>query len=116
MLKNLFKSPIEAAKNKVSEYVNLRVEEAKLTTIEKATPIAASITIGVILLALSFMFFLFIGMALAWYFSKLFDSTALGYLTVAGIFLLFIVIIVALFGKLVKTIANIIAKKLTEMI
>lgn len=116
MLKNLFKSPIEAAKNKVSEYVNLKVEEAKLTTIEKATPIAASITIGIIIIALAFMFFLFIGMALAWYFSNLFDSTALGYLTVAGIFLIFIILIAVLFGKLVKSIANILAKKLTEIL
>ena len=42
MIKNPFKKPLEAAKSKVAEFVDLKLEEAKLTAIEKSAPIAAS--------------------------------------------------------------------------
>lgn len=115
MLKNLFSKPIEAAKGKVSEYVNLKMEEVKLTTIEKAAPIAASILIIAIILALVLITFVFLGMALAGWLTHLFDSATLGYLTTAGIFVLLLIILIASFKYLVKTIATKVAKSLVDL-
>ena len=60
MLKNLFSKPIEAAKARVSEYVDLKLEQLKLSTIEKASPIAASIVIDAVVEAHKGVSFLFV--------------------------------------------------------
>lgn len=114
MFKNLFSKPIEAAKAKVSEYVDLKLEEFKLSTIEKASPIAASIVIGSIMLTLSLITFVFIGMGLAQLFSNLVHSEMWGYFICAGVFLLFLFILALCFRPIVRGIARLVGKALSD--
>jgi len=66
-----------------------------------------------VVLGLFFLGFLFT--ALAWWLSSLFDSTALGFLCVAGLFLLFIVLLFALRKKvIVPIIRNAIIKAIYD--
>lgn len=114
MLKNLISKPIEAAKERVSEYVDLKLEALKLSTIEKASPIAASIAIGSIMLALTFIIFVFVGMGLAQLFSNLVDSEMWGYFICAGIFILFFIILALCFKPIVRGIARLVGKALSD--
>lgn len=116
MIKNPFKKPLEAARTKVAEYVDLKLEEAKLTAIEKSAPIAASMVLGAVMLALSLITFVFLGMALAKFFADLTDSETLGYLLCAGVFILVLVILGIAFKSLVRTTAKKIAKALADNI
>jgi len=111
---NFIKKPIDAAKDKVNEYVNIRLEEAKLTTIEKASPIAASIVIGFIIVFVFFLIMLFLGLSLAEYFGVLFDSITLGYLCTAGIYILLFVFFLLCFKWISKGLTNKIAKVLYD--
>lgn len=114
MIPNPFKKPLEAARTKISEYVDLKLEEAKLTAIEKSSPIAASVVIGAIMLTLCLISFVFIGMALAYVFAHLTGSEIWGYLICAGIFILFLFILGLAFKPLKRTIAKLIAKALAD--
>lgn len=111
---NFIKKPIDAAKEKVNEYVNIRVEEAKLNTIEKASPIAASLIIGLVILFIFFLVMLFLGLSLAEWFAVLFHSVALGYLCTAGIYILFLLIIILGFKSFSKPLTNKIAQILYD--
>lgn len=116
MFKKLFAKPIEAAKDKVSDYVNLKMEEVKLTTIEKASPIAASIILIVICLVLALLTFVFLGMALASWLTQLLDSSIYGYLLTAGIFILLLIIFGFSFKGMVRFIGTKIGKAISDHI
>ena len=114
MFKNLFSKPIEAAKTRVSEYVDLKLEALKLSTIEKASPIAASIVIGSVMLTLLLITFVFIGMGLAQLFSNLVHSEMWGYFICAGVFLLFLILLAICFRPIVRGIARWVGKALSN--
>lgn len=114
MIKNPFKKPLEAAKTKVTEYVDLKLEEAKLTAIEKSAPIAASLVLGAVMLTLGLITFVFLGMALAKFFADLTQNEALGFLLCAGVFLIFLIILALFFKNLVRSTARKIAKALAD--
>jgi hypothetical protein len=102
-------------KDHVSDYAKSTIDLVKAKATKGASNAAAGATIGVVafLLALFFLIFLFTGVA--WWLGGLFESPALGFFTVAGFFLLLIVLIFALRKKvIVPLIRNAIISKVYE--
>jgi protein-S-isoprenylcysteine O-methyltransferase Ste14 len=88
-------------KDHVNEYVQTTVQLYKAKATKGASNAAASATIGIVAVVLSFFFMSFLFTALAWWLGSLLDSTALGFLCVAGFFLLLIILIFALRKKVI---------------
>ena len=72
----------------VKEYVNNRIDAAKLTTAEKSSKLAATVIASVVVAMFFISFLFFASTALAFVFSKLTGSLSWGFLIVAGIYLL----------------------------
>lgn len=111
---DFLKKPIDAAKEKVNEYVEVRLEEVKLTTVEKASPIAASLIIGFIIVFLVFLVMLFLGFSLAEWLSDILQSKGLGYVSAAGVFFLMLLLMVIFFKNIAKPVTNKIARILYD--
>ncbi|MBL7697502.1 MAG: hypothetical protein JNK79_05070 [Chitinophagaceae bacterium] len=85
----------------ITEYIQTYYKLTLLNAADKATTIAASTLASVTVFCLGFFVVLFGGIALALWLGSLLDSTALGFVLVAALFVLIIVIIVALKKKIV---------------
>ena len=88
-------------KDHVSEYVQTTVQLAKAKATKGASNAAAGAAIGVVAVVLGIFFLAFLFTALAWWLSSLLDSNALGFLCVAGLFLLLIILLFALRKKVI---------------
>lgn len=88
-------------KEHAGEYVKTTVELAKLKATKGASNAAAGAAIGVATLVLGLFFLAFLFTALAWWLASLLNSAALGFLCVAGLFLLLIVLTFALRKKVI---------------
>jgi len=88
-------------KDHVNEYVQTTVQLYKTKATKGASNAAAGVTIGVLTVVLGLFFLAFLFTALAWWLADLLDSNALGFLCVAGFFLLLIVLIFALRKKVI---------------
>lgn len=86
-------SPIEEFNQNMKEYLATRYELTVLKTSQKVSIIAALATVGGILALLTMLFILFISFSAGFYFSELVGSYALGFLILAGFFLLLGVIV-----------------------
>ena len=88
-------------KDHVSEYVQTTVQLAKAKATKGASNAVAGAVIGVTAVLLGIFFLAFLFTALAWWLGTLLNSPALGFLCVAGLFLLLIVLIFALRKKVI---------------
>ncbi len=88
-------------KDHVSEYVQTTVQLAKAKATKGASNAAAGAAIGIVTLVLGLFFLAFLFTALAWWLGSLLSSPALGFLCVAGLFLLLIVLLFALRKKVI---------------
>ncbi|HVF98190.1 MAG TPA: phage holin family protein [Flavisolibacter sp.] len=88
-------------KDHVGEYVQATVQLAKVKATKGASNAAAGAAIGIATLVLGLFFLAFLFTALAWWLSSLLESPALGFLCVAGLFLLLIVLLFALRKKVI---------------
>lgn len=104
------KNPIASVKEKVTDYVKLRIEEVKLTALEKAGKAAGGALLGLLLLFFLLLLFLFLGLGLSAYLGQLWHSMALGFLGGAAAFLLLILLIVLLAKPIMRMVARIIEK------
>ncbi|MEZ4990071.1 MAG: hypothetical protein R2824_06660 [Saprospiraceae bacterium] len=82
----------------IRAYVEQEIESVKLTAAEKISIATSTIVSGLILTLLAAAMLLFASLALSYYLGSLMNSTALGFLAVAGIYLL-ILLMVYLFRK-----------------
>ncbi len=99
----------------VSEYVKTYYKYTILNTADKATGILASTVASLVILFLGIFVLLFAGLALGIWLGYLLDNMAVGYLLVAGLYLLVIIIVVALRKKIVfPLIRNKIVRNLYE--
>lgn len=96
-----FKTQSARLKDHVSEYVQTTVQLAKVKATKTASNAAAGVAIGVVALILGIFFLAFLFTALAWWLGSLLESPALGFLCVAGLFLLLIVLVFALRKKVI---------------
>ncbi len=102
-------------KDHVSEYAKTYAELAKAKATKGASNAVAGTVIGVALFLLSFFFLIFAFTSLAWWMASLFRSAALGFASVAGLFLLLMILIFALKKKvIVPLIRNKIISKVYE--
>lgn len=79
-------------------YVEQEIESAKLTAAEKISIATSSVMTGFILALLAGLVFLFCSIALAFFLGSVFESVPLGFLSVAGIYLL-VLLLVYIFRK-----------------
>jgi hypothetical protein len=85
----------------ITEYIQSSYKLTLLNAADKATSLAASTLASVAIVFLGIFVLFFGGIALAIWLGNLLDDAALGYLLVAGLFLLVIIVIVALKKKIV---------------
>jgi len=72
----------------IKEYINLRTELISLIFIEKASKIFSSVFMLIIFLQLLFFALLFLSLAFAAWINSIADSLVLGYLILAGFYLI----------------------------
>lgn len=102
-------------KDHVSEYVQTSVQLAKAKATKGASNAAAGAAIGIATVVLGIFFIAFLFTALAWWLGTVLNSPALGFLCVAGLFLLLIILIFALRKKvIVPLIRNAIIKAIYD--
>lgn len=102
-LKDIFKSGIS--------WIKYEVEYTKLTAAEKMTILGSAIALAVVIMTLSLPILIMFSFALMALF-RMFMAPALSYLSVAGVYIL-IILIIYLFKK--KLISDPIAKFLTRL-
>lgn len=88
-------------KEHVNDYVKTTVDLYKAKATKGASNAAAGAAIGILAVVLGIFFLAFLFTALAWWMAAIFDSNALGFLSVAGLFLLLIILIFALRKKVI---------------
>jgi hypothetical protein len=99
----------------IGDYLQTYYKLKVLNAADKATSITASTVASLVVVFLGIFVLLFSGIALAIWLGHLLNSWALGYLVVAGLYLLVIIIIVALRKRLVfPMIRNSLIKKFYE--
>ncbi|MEI6948453.1 phage holin family protein [Paraflavisolibacter sp. H34] len=99
----------------VRQYVKTYLELAKAKATKGASNAVAGIAIGVTTLLFAFFALFFASFALGWWIGSLLNSMALGFLIVAGIYLLLIGLIIMLRKKvIVPMIRNAIISKIYE--
>ena len=99
----------------ITEYIQTYYKLSLLKATEKITGIATSLLSSMAVLFFGVFVLLFSGIALSLWLGKLLQNDALGYLLVAGLYLLIIIILVLLRKKIVfPMIRNLIINKLYE--
>jgi len=103
--------------NRITEYIKIKTEQIKLEIIGHSARLLSHVLVVGFLVILGLFFLFFISFGLSAYFNQLFNSTFLGYLTVAGLYLLVIVLIsiLARTGKIQNWIEATIVKAMDEM-
>ncbi|MBK6398641.1 MAG: phage holin family protein [Bacteroidetes bacterium] len=97
------------------EYLETRIELAKLQAVEKSSEIAGSAVTGLLLLLFFTMVFLFGSVALAFYLSEKTGHYSTGFLTVAGIYLTIgLIVYLARESWIKKPISNAIIHKMLK--
>jgi uncharacterized membrane protein YcjF (UPF0283 family) len=74
--------------SEVKEYINIKLDALKLTVAEKISRIAAVIIAGAVVAVAVLFFVIFLSISLAYLLGEIFGSVWLGFLTVAGLYLL----------------------------
>lgn len=84
---------IEELADSVKEYVNTRVESAKLTLAEKSSAMIANLAAGMVVAVVFLFFIIFAGIALALVLGEWTGQNWAGFLIVAGLYLLIAIIV-----------------------
>ncbi|GJM62357.1 MULTISPECIES: phage holin family protein [Persicobacter] len=99
-------SNIESLVSNLTGYVESRIELAKLQVGEQAAWVLSRALISIVLIFLFGLFFLFATIALGYFLNAVLNSVYLGFVIIAGFYLLIIVLIAALRAKIINTIMN----------
>jgi Putative Actinobacterial Holin-X, holin superfamily III len=86
----------------IKEYINLRIASIKLSTAEKTATVVANIIAGSVAAMVMLLFVVFASVALAIGLGIWLGNSWVGFLIVAGLYLLFGIIVWAARGKLIK--------------
>lgn len=110
-----FKLKAENLTKSVGDYFDTYYKLTVVKAADKATGITASGLAGVAIIFLGIFVLFFTGLALGVWFGRLLENEVAGYLLVAGIFLLLIIILIALRKRIVfPFIRNLIVRKFYE--
>lgn len=93
---------VEELADTIKEYVNTRIESVKLSAAEKTSAVMANVLAGVVV-ALVFVFFvIFASVALSLGLGEWIGKTWVGFVIVAGLYLLIGIIVWAARGKFIR--------------
>jgi len=92
-----YSSPFFELKKMILEYVEARIQLIKLDVVEKAAKVTAALFSSLIISLLAFFLLFFLSVSASFYLGEVMHSNALGFLTVAGFYL--IIFAVALVKK-----------------
>ena len=102
-------------KNSTQEIADTYYRLGVATVTQKGADVAAASVSGILMGFLGFFTFLFVFIGLAFWVGSLVNSTAGGFLIVAGFFALLLVLVIALKGKVIyPLVRNTIVKKVYE--
>lgn len=102
-------------KEHVSDYAKTYADLAKAKATKTASNAVAGMVLGIALFFLTFFFLIFAFTGIAWWVGSLLHSPALGFFSVAGFFLLLMILIFALKKKvIVPAIRNKVISKVYE--
>ncbi len=93
---------VEELADTVKDYVNNRIESAKLTAAEKSSAVIAALIAGLIVAVVLMFFVVFAGIALSLVLSEWIGETWAGFLIVAGLYLLLGIIIWTARDKMIR--------------
>jgi hypothetical protein len=93
-------------KKDVIAFFELKFELLKLSTYERTGKVLGVLSYGLILLFTAFFAFLFIFLALGFFLGELFNSQGLGFICVALLYLVLIMITTANKSKVIKKVEN----------
>ncbi len=83
------KSPIiSELRELITEYFDARLKLIKLETFEKIAKVTAVLFSSLVVALLGFFLLFFLSMSAGFYLGKIFDSLALGFLSVTGLYLI----------------------------
>lgn len=99
---------------KFKEYLENTKNVAILKIVEKISGIIAAVVTDGLMLIFAFFILLFASIGLGFYFGDLFDSNALGFLALAGVYLLLIIILLISKGGIEKGLMNLSIRKLLK--
>jgi hypothetical protein len=100
-------------KESIKDYVDTKLDVIKLKAIDKGSSVAAGIVVGVACAILGLIVLLFLGFSAAYAISDATDKPFLGFLVVAGFYILVAVLLVALKDKLITLpLINMLMKKI----
>ena len=77
----------------ITEYFDARLKLIKLETFEKIAKVTAVLFSSLVVALLAFFLLFFLSMSLGFYLGKVFESMALGFLAVTGLYLLLFVLV-----------------------
>jgi ABC-type bacteriocin/lantibiotic exporter with double-glycine peptidase domain len=88
------KSPvISELRQLITEYFDARLKLIKLETFEKIAKVTAVLFSSLVVALLGFFLLFFLSMSLGFFLGKVFDSYALGFLSVTGLYLILFVLV-----------------------
>jgi len=88
------KSPvISELRQLITEYFDARLKLIKLETFEKIAKVTAVLFSSLVVALLGFFLLFFLSMSLGFYLGKVFESMALGFLAVTGLYLILFVMV-----------------------
>ncbi len=88
------KSPvISELRQLITEYFDARLKLLKLETFEKIAKVTAVLFSSLVVALLAFFLLFFLSMSLGFYLGKIFDSMALGFLSVTGLYLILFMLV-----------------------
>ena len=101
-------------KDLISRYVKLRVEEVRLESLERVVTLMGFVAFASLAFIFVFSMFCFGLLGLATYLGILFNNPTAGYLAIAGIMLIFIIVLIALKKKLINAVGGAMLAILTK--
>lgn len=93
-------------KKDVTTYFELKLEYLKLSTYERTGKVLGVLSYGIVLLFTAFFAFLFIFLALGFFLGDVFHSQGLGFISVAVLYLIVILVIMLNKNKIVDKVEN----------
>ena len=107
-------SKFKAIPDHLKEYIQTKVNYYKLTAYEAAAKTASISVWGVALAIFGLFFLMFLSFAMAILLGDVMDNVFLGFLTVAGVYLLFVVLLIVMGDKIKTPIVNTVIKSLAD--
>ena len=100
-------------KEDLTSYIELKLEFLKLSTYERMSKVIATLSYGLIILAIAFFAFLFIFLALGFFLDRLLDSPGAGFLIVSVVYAISLLLVILNKKRISEKIQNEIIAALT---